>query len=150
MAQTVTRLLVHVIFSTKNRANLIKPDIETELFAYIGGVCRNADSPLLSAGGTANHVHLLTSLSKTRALSDLVMDIKKDSSLWIKSKGITFADFYWQEGYGGFTIGESQVDDLKRYIGRQKEHHRAISFEDEFIAFLKKYNVEYDEKYLWA
>lgn len=150
MAQTLTRLLVHTIFSTKNRANLIKPDIGPSLYAYIGGICRNADSPLLAAGGTANHLHLLMSLSKSRSLADLMMHVKKDSSKWIKTQAAYFADFQWQEGYGGFTIGESQVDDLKRYIDRQKEHHRATTFEEELVALLKKYNVAYDEKYLWA
>lgn len=150
MAQTLTRLLIHAIFSTKNRANLIKPDIEQELFAYMGGICRNAGSPLLCAGGTANHVHLLISLAKTLSLADLMMDMKKDSSKWIKTKAAYFAEFQWQEGYGGFTIGESQVDDLKGYIARQKEHHRALTFEQEYVAFLQKYNVSYDERYLWA
>jgi putative transposase len=150
MAQTLTRLLVHVIFSTKNRANLIKPEIEPELYAYMGGICRNRGSALLAAGGTANHVHLLVSLAKTIALADLLMDVKKDSSKWIKTRGASFADFQWQEGYGAFTIGESQVDDLKGYIARQKERHRTATFEEEFVAFLKKYNVPYDERYVWS
>jgi REP element-mobilizing transposase RayT len=132
MAQTLTRLLVHAVFSTKNRTHLIKPDIEQELYAYIGGICRNANSPLLSAGGTANHLHLLISFSKSLAVADLMMDVKKDSSKWIKTKGPHFHGFRWQEGYGAFTIGESQVDDVKRYIARQKEHHRTITFEQEF------------------
>jgi REP element-mobilizing transposase RayT len=150
MAQTLTRLLIHAVFSTKNRANLIKPDIEPDLYAYTGGICRNADSPLLCAGGTANHLHLLISLSKTRSLADLMMDVKKDSSKWVKTQAPYFASFQWQEGYGGFTIGESQVDDLKDYIGRQKEHHRAMTFEEEFVALLKKYNLPYDERYVWT
>lgn len=150
MAQTLTRLLIHAIFSTKNRANMIKPQFEPELYAYIGGVCRNAGSPLLAAGGTSNHVHLLISLAKTGSVADLMMDVKKDSSKWIKTKATYFAGFQWQEGYGAFTIGESQVDDLKAYIARQKEHHRTISFEEEYLAFLEKYNVTYDERYLWT
>ncbi|HKQ48687.1 MAG TPA: transposase [Phycisphaerae bacterium] len=150
MAQTLTRLLVHSIFSTKNRANLIQPEIEPELYAYIGGICRNAQSPLLSVGGTANHLHLLFSLSKTGSLADLMLDVKKDSSKWIKTKAAYFADFQWQEGYGGFSIGESQVDDLKGYIARQKEHHRTVTFEEEYLAFVKKYNAPYDERYMWG
>lgn len=150
MAQTLTRLLVHAIFSTKNRTNLIKPEIEPELYAYIGGICRNAGSPLLAAGGTENHVHLLISLAKTLPLADLMMDVKKDSSKWIKTRAACFADFQWQEGYGGFSIGESQVDDLKAYFARQKEHHRAMTFEEEYLAFLRKFNVPYDERYLWG
>ncbi|MEK6642597.1 MAG: IS200/IS605 family transposase [Planctomycetota bacterium] len=150
MAQTLTRLLVHVIFSTKNRTNLIGPAIEPDLYAYIGGICRNADSPLLCAGGTTNHLHILISLSKTQALANLMMDIKKATSKWIKTKDIHLADFQWQEGYGGFTIGESQVDDLKRYIDRQKEHHRTTTFEEEYVTFLKKYNAPYDDRHLWT
>jgi REP element-mobilizing transposase RayT len=150
MAQTLTRLLVHAIFSTKNRANLIKPEIEPELYAYMGGICRNAGSPLLAAGGTANHVHLLISLAKTQCVGELMMAVKKDSSKWIKTKAAYFTGFQWQEGYGAFTIGESQVDDLKVYISRQKEHHRSISFEEEYLTFLRKYNVPYDERYLWT
>lgn len=150
MAQTLTRLLVHTIFSTKNRANLIPPEIEPELYAYIGGICRNSQSVLLGGGGTANHVHLLVSLSKTGSLADLMMDVKKDSSKWIKTKADYFAGFQWQEGYGGFTIGQSQVEDLKGYFARQKEHHCTTTFEEEFIAFLKKYDVPYDERYIWV
>ena len=150
MAQTLTRLLVHASFSTRNRTNLIKPDIEAELFAYMGGICRNAGSSLLAAGGTANHVHLLISLAKTLSIADLIMNVKKDLSKWIKTKGSYIADFQWQEGYGAFTIGESQVGDLKSYIARQKEHHHSVSFEAEYLAFVKKYNVSYDERYLWS
>jgi putative transposase len=150
MAQTLTRLLVHAVFSTKNRTNLIKPEIEPELYAYMGGICRNAQSPLLCIGGTANHLHLLVSLSKNTALADLMMNVKKDSSKWIKTKGTPFADFEWQDGYGGFSIGESQVDDLRGYIGRQKEHHLTVTFEEEYLAFLKKYNVPCDDRYVWG
>jgi putative transposase len=150
MAQTLTRLLVHTIFSTRNRANLIKPDLEPDLHAYMGGICRNLDSPLLAAGGTANHVHLLISVSKNISLADLLRDVKKDSSRWTKSNGSDFGDFAWQEGYGAFTIGESQVEDLKNYLARQKEHHQTVSYEDEFLAFLKKYNMPYDDRYMWT
>ena len=104
MAQTLTRLLVHIIFSTKNREDLIPPDIEDELYAYIGGICRTSESSLLAMGGTENHVHMLVSLSKNIALSRLVMDVKKDSSKWIKTKGDRFGGFHWQEGYGAFDV----------------------------------------------
>jgi putative transposase len=150
MAQTLTRLLVHVVFSTKNRENTIAPDIEQELYPYLGGICRSNESPLLAIGGTANHVHLLINLSKNRALSRLVMDLKKDSSKWIKTKGAGFAGFHWQDGYGAFSLGESQVAAAQRYIGAQKVRHRALTFEDEFVAFLKKYQVPYDARYVWA
>lgn len=150
MAQTLVSLLVHVIFSTKNRVDLITPEIEPELFAYMGGILRNNQSRLLDAGGTANHVHLLISQSKNLALSDLLKDVKKDSSKWIKTKDRKFRDFHWQDGYAGLSIGQSNVAALKRYIAEQKKHHRKRTSQEEVIEFLQKYEVEYDERYLWV
>jgi REP element-mobilizing transposase RayT len=141
--------MVHVIFSTKNRELLITPRIEPELFAYIGGILKNHDCRLVDAGGTHNHVHLLISQSKNFALSSLMKDVKKNSSSWIKTKGREFNNFHWQDGYGAFSIGQSQVPNLQRYIANQKKHHLKRSFEDEFLQFLKKYEMEFDERYLW-
>jgi len=149
MAQTLVSLLLHVVFSTKNREPLITPEIEPELFAYIGGILRNKESCLLNAGGTADHVHLLVSQSKNTSLSSLMKDVKKDSSSWIKTRGSRFRNFHWQDGYGAFSIGQSQIADLKKYIARQKEHHRKRSFQEELIAFLEEYGIAYDERYLW-
>lgn len=149
MAQTLVSLMAHVVFSTKNREPLITPEIEPELFAYVGGILKNNESRLLDAGGTADHVHLLISQSKNIALSFLMKDVKKDSSSWIKTKGREFRHFHWQDGYGAFSIGKSDIPDLKRYIGQQKEHHAKHSFEEELIQFLKDYGIEYDERYLW-
>ena len=149
MAQTLVSLMVHVIFSTKTREPLITPQIEPELFAYMGGILKNNESRLLDAGGTADHVHLLISQSKNRALSSLMKDVKKDSSSWIKSKGRQFRNFHWQDGYGGFSIGWSDVPGLRDYIESQKEHHRKRSFQEELIHFLDEYRIEYDERYLW-
>jgi putative transposase len=150
MAQTLTRLLVHVVFSTKERENTIAADIEQELYPYIGAICRTNESPLLVVGGTANHLHLLISMSKNLALSRLIMDIKKDSSKWIKTKGPRFAGFHWQDGYGAFTLGESQLDAARQYITGQKVHHQSMTFEDEYVALLAKYGVSYDPRYVWA
>ena len=149
MAQTLTRLLVHAIFSTKNRTNLIKPDIEPELYAYIGGICLNAESPLLGAGGTANHLHLLVSLSRAGSLADLMMDVKKDSSKWIKTKGRNYKDFHWQGGYGAFSVSESNRGAAIRYIQRQEEHHRRMTFQEEYRLLCAKHGIEIDERYVW-
>lgn len=149
MAQTLTSLLVHIIFSTKYRQQIITPDIEPDLFAYIGGILRNNNSRLLTAGGTADHVHLLVSQSKTISLSELVMDVKKDSSSWLKTQDRRFRNFHWQDGYGGFSVGMSEVPRLKQYIAKQKEHHRKVTFQEELLQFLKEYEIEYDERYLW-
>ena len=148
MANTFSHCYNHIVFSTKNREPIITSPIRAELYAYIGGICRNLESPLLAAGGMPDHVHLLVSLSKNIALSKLLMDIKKDSSKWIKTKGRSFADFQWQEGYGGFSIGASGVPRLKEYIAGQKEHHQKRSFREEFIALLRKYGIEFDERYV--
>jgi len=149
MAQTLVSLLVHIIFSTKNRANLITPAIEPELYKYISGTLRNMESPSLKIGGTANHLHLLVSQSKNIALAFLLEELKKSSSKWIKHQDASFRSFKWQEGYGAFTIGQSNVAALKRYIELQKNHHRRRSFEEELLGLLKKYGVEYDEQYIW-
>ena len=149
MAQTLTCLLVHVIFSTRNRQRLITPDIEPELFAYMGGILKNNASRLINAGGTADHVHLLISQSKNIALSSLMRDVKKDSSSWIKTKGRQFRNFHWQDGYGGFSVGKSDLPGLKQYLSAQKEHHRKRSFQEELIQFFDEYGIEYDERYLW-
>ena len=150
MSQTLTKILLHVVFSTKDRSNLITPAIESDLHAYMGGICRNVDSPAIMIGGIENHVHLLISLSKNIALCDLMMTLKKDSSKWIKSKGNTFQQFHWQNGYGAFSIGESQVNAVTEYIQSQKERHKSISFEDELVALAKRYSVDFYPRYLWT
>ena len=149
MAQTLVSLIAHVIFSTKNREPFITPEIELELFAYVGGIRKNHESRLLDAGGTVDHVHLLISQSKNVSLSSLMKDVKKDSSSWIKTKGRQFRNFHWQHGYGAFSIGRSEISDLKKYIASQKEHHRKRTFKEELIAFFDEYGIAYDERYLW-
>lgn len=146
MPQSLVKILVHIVFSTKNRVGLISTDIEKELFAYIHGIVENKNSKLIIVNGAANHVHMLVSLGKMIDISELIGDIKRSSSKWMKQH---CKDFYWQEGYGAFSIGQSQVEDVVGYIRRQKEHHVKSDFKDEFRALLEKYNVEYDERYVW-
>lgn len=150
MAQTLTRLLAHVVFSTKARRPFIRPEIEPKLYGYLGGICKNKESPLLAIGGTENHVHLLVSLSKTIPLSQLMRKLKADSSNWIKKQGDAFREFSWQEGYGAFSIGESQVAAVTDYIDGQKERHKTMAFEDELVAIAERYGVDYDRRYLWT
>ena len=149
MSHSIVKMLVHIVFSTKNRADLITPEIENELFRYIHGIVENNKSKLIIAGGMPNHIHLLVSLPKKIDVPELIGDIKRDSSNWIKKQGAEFRNFYWQKGYGAFSIGQSQVPIVTRYIKTQKEHHKKRIFEDEFRALLKKYEIEYDERYLW-
>jgi putative transposase len=146
MPQSLVKILIHVVFSTKNRVDLIHPEIEAALYAYIQGIVENNKSKLLIADGTANHGHLLISMGKTIDVSDLVGDIKRDSSVWMKKHD---RSFYWQEGYGAFSIGESQVPRASAYIQNQKEHHRKQDFEGEFRGLLNRYRVDYDERYVW-
>lgn len=149
MASTLTKLLIHITFSTKDRLALIPEAIEPDLHAYIGGICRRMESPLLAMGGAADHVHMLVSLGKTIALSELMLNVKRDSSKWIKEKHEALRAFGWQDGYLGFSIGESGVDALRAYIANQKEHHRSVDFKDEMRTFLRKYGIEWDERYVW-
>jgi len=129
---------------------IIKPDVEADLYPYISGIVRNQKSKCLSIDGTEDHIHMLVSLSKNDALSDLLENVKKDSSVWMKKQGRRYKDFYWQEGYGAFSIGQSGVPALKRYIANQKQHHKKRSFQSELLGLLKKYEVEYDERYIWT
>ena len=149
MPQSLVKMLVHIVFSTKNRANIITPEVEPKLFGYMNGIIENNKSKLILANGTMNHVHLLVSLGKTISISELIGDIKRDSSKQIKLLGDSFQDFHWQEGYGAFSVGQTQVKEVMKYIANQKEKHAKRSFESEFRYFLKKYEIEYDEQYVW-
>lgn len=146
MPQSLVKILIHVVFSTKNRVDLIHPEIEADLYRYIHGIVENNKSKLIIGNGTANHGHLLISMGKTIDISDLVGDIKRDSSVWMKKHDKAF---YWQEGYGAFSIGESQVLRVVKYIAEQKEHHATKDFKDEYRGLLHRYKVEYDERYVW-
>ena len=149
MAQSLSNILVHLIFSTKERRRLIDPAIEQELYPYLATVCATCGCPAHHIGGTEDHVHILFSLSRTIPVSDLVREVKAESSKWIKTKGSRYELFAWQSGYGAFSIGQSQIDRVRRYIAGQKEHHRKRDFQAEFRAFLEKYQIEYDERYVW-
>jgi putative transposase len=150
MAQTFFRAYFHIVFSTKNRFDLIPHDLEPELYAYIGGILRNLGARLIAAGGTANHIHLLISVNKEHVIPTLVGAIKRESSKWIKTKGGgMLAKFGWQDGYSAFTVGHTQLAAVKRYLANQKEHHQIKIFEEEMRDFYGKYEIEYDERYVW-
>lgn len=149
MPQSLSSILVHLIFSTKDREPLINTKIEKELHPYMAKIFRVLKSPSLAIDGTNDHLHILFSLGRTVRIADLVEEVKTDSSKWIKRKGPEFRNFHWQRGYGAFSIGQSQVPILRRYIARQKIHHQRVTFQDEYREFLKSYGIEYDEKYVW-
>ncbi len=148
MASTLTNLLYHVVFSTKGRAPLITGVIREPLYRYIGGIIKNQRGALIEIGGVADHVHLLARFPASKAVSDMLRDLKSDSSGWINQEG-RHERFGWQTGYGAFTVSQSQVGTVRRYIQRQEEHHRQSSFKEELIALLEKHEIEYDERYLW-
>jgi putative transposase len=149
MPQSLAAILVHVVFSTKNREPFIQPEIEAELFPYMATACQSANSPAILINGTMDHVHLLVKLGRKTAIADLVEEVKSSSSGWIKSKGANYQRFYWQAGYGAFSIGQSGVNALKKYIANQKEHHRIKTFQEEFREFLHRYEIDYDERFVW-
>lgn len=128
---------------------MISPAAEDSLYGYIGGILNNNGSKLIIANGTANHSHLLISSSKNIALSKLIGDVKRDSSKYIKTIDDKCSGFQWQDGYGAFSVGQTQIETVKKYIARQKIKHGEQTFEDEFRTFLRKYNVEHDERYVW-
>lgn len=150
MSQSLSKLYVHIIFHTKDNQNLIKQDIEQELFAYMGGLLKNLRCVPIIINGTENHIHILCIMSKNITLADLLEELKRNSSKWIKTKGETYKEFFWQGGYGGFSVSQSKVDVVRNYIQNQKVHHKTETFKEEYIKFLKEYGIEYDEKYLWA
>jgi REP element-mobilizing transposase RayT len=149
MPQSLSSILIHLIFSTKHREPFITPTIETELHPYLATIFRGLKSPSLTIGGANDHVHILFALGRVITVADLVEEVKTESSKWIKTKGLEFRNFHWQNGYGAFSIGQSQVPAMKRYIARQREHHRRVTFQEEYRKFFRAYGIDYDKRYVW-
>ena len=149
MGQSLTKIYVHIVFHVKNNKLLIREKEMDELYAYMGAIIKDYDSIPIVINGVGNHVHILCVQSKNIALAKLVERIKSGSSKWIKTKDEYYRSFKWQGGYGAFSVSQSIHDVTKRYIENQKAHHAKGSFKDEYLELLKKYKVEYNEKYLW-
>lgn len=149
MPQSLASILIHLVFSTKHREPFITPDIEPELYPYLSTVFRECQSPALIIDGTADHIHILFALHRTQSISTVVEEIKKRSSKWVKAKDASFKNFAWQAGYGAFSIGQSNVAAVKKYITNQKVHHAKKTFQDEYRGLLRKYEIGYDEQYVW-
>ena len=145
--QSLARIVVHLIFSTKNREPFIHREVRGSLHAYLTGILQNVKCPSLQTGGTADHVHSLFSLARTSTVAEVVEAVKKSSSKWMKQQGVE--NFSWQAGYGAFSVSESQVRKVVAYISRQEEHHRRQTFQDEFRGFLLRHGVVHDERYVW-
>jgi len=149
MGQSLVKNYMHIIFSTKLRVQLIHQPVQDELNSYIGGICKEMECQPIKIGGYTNHIHILCMLSKKIALMKLLEEVKSHSSKWIKTKGTELNNFYWQNGYGAFSVNPTEIDKVITYIENQKEHHKKKTFQEEYRAFLKKYKVEYDERYIW-
>jgi REP element-mobilizing transposase RayT len=149
MPQSLSQLYVHLVFSTKHREPLLSSPVRERLHAYLATVLKNQDSPALKVGGTSDHVHALFRLSKNWSLAKIVEEIKTSSSKWLKTQGRALANFHWQSGYGGFSVSPAELEQVVDYITRQEEHHRVMSFQEEYRKFLKSHGIEYDEDYVW-
>ncbi|HUT56300.1 MAG TPA: transposase [Phycisphaerae bacterium] len=149
MPQSLARVLVHVIFSTKNRQPLIAPGLRDELNAYLVGILANLDSPSVATNAFRDHVHSLMRLSRTRSLADVMEQLKVGSSKSLKTKGPALQQFHWQNGYGAFSVSPSNLAEVRDYIASQEQHHASMTFQEEFRAFLKRHGVEFDERYVW-
>jgi len=149
MPQSLARLHVHLIFSTKHRAPLLRDTVRDSLHRYMAVVLQNLDCPPALINSVEDHVHILFELGRTVAISKAVEEVKKSSSKWLKTQGIGFADFAWQAGYGAFAVSESNVMAVRDYIAEQRAHHRKKSFQEEYRSFLKRHRVAFDERYVW-
>jgi REP-associated tyrosine transposase len=148
MANTYTSLNYHLVFSTKNREAWLVEAVRERLWPYLGGIARENEMKPIEIGGMADHVHILVSIPASMALSKAVQLIKGGSSLWVKKSFPNMAGFAWQDGYGAFTVSESQLGTVRDYISRQPEHHRTKTFAEEYKGFLKRHHIEFDERYL--
>ena len=149
MAQSLAKNLIHLVFSTKLRTPILPFEGYEPLWRYTTGILESQQCHLIEMNNVADHVHILFDLHRTQALSTVVMHVKKGSSRWIKGQSPQFNDFEWQSGFGAFSLGLSQRDDVRAYIRRQQSHHAAVSFQDEFREFLRRYEIDYDEHYVW-
>jgi REP element-mobilizing transposase RayT len=150
MPQSLSKILIHAVFSTKDRRPLLQDSaLRTEMHRYLGGILNQLDCQALTIGGADDHVHALFCLPRTRSVADAIKELKRGSSLWVKERYPGVQSFAWQSGYGAFSIGFSQLEAVRQYIAGQEEHHKRHSFQDELREFLKRYQVAYDERYIW-
>ena len=144
-----TKLTYHVVYSTKHRRPTITESVRERLYEYIGGIIRGKNGHLIEIGGVADHIHILANFSASIAVADIVRDIKANSAKWANESGVLLERFEWQKGYGAFTVSASRTGAVRRYIQNQPEHHRRVSFEEEFVALLKRHGIEFDPRYLF-
>ena len=149
MPQSLSKNYIHLVFSTQDRRPFLTHATRPDLFAYTTNMMKNMNCPVFQIGGVEDHIHILFSLDKNIALSKLVNDLKTNSSKWLKTKSDNLIDFAWQHGYGAFSVSQSDIESVKEYVQNQTKHHEKMSFQDELRTLLKRYEIEFDEKYLW-
>ncbi len=150
MSQSLSNVVVHLVFSTKDRRPFfIDRDIREQMHAELGGTSKTLNCPPIISGGVEDHIHLLARQSRTIALSDWVKELKRVTSIWIKEKGQAYSTFSWQSGYAAFSVSQSQLGKVVKYIQQQEEHHKHKDFKTEFREFLERHEIEYDERYVW-
>jgi putative transposase len=149
MPQSLANIYVHLIFSTKERFPFLSPEVRPDLHSYMSTVLANLNSPAVLINSVEDHVHILFNMGRTVTLAQVVEDVKKSSSKWIKTQGLSFSKFAWQAGYGGFSVSESNTPKVANYIQNQEEHHRVKSFQEEYREFLTKHKIQFDERYVW-
>ena len=147
MPQSLANILIHLVFSTKDRNPWITTPIREELYPYLGGVFRNIECPVIQIGGVADHIHVLHRLSRTITIAQVVEKAKTSTSKWVKTKGC--AEFAWQAGYGAFSVSQDDSDAVVRYLQGQEQHHRSVSFQDEMRKLYGDAEVAFDERYMW-
>jgi len=149
MANTFSQIYIQTVFAVNGRLSLIQPEFKEDLYKYITGIVRNNGQKLISINGMSDHIHILIGLRPAMALADLVRDIKADSSNFVNKQKWLRGKFSWQEGYGSFSYGHSQLDTIIRYIQNQEKHHKRRSFKDEYLTWLKKYEIAFEAKYVF-
>jgi len=149
VAQSLSAIYIHLVFSAKHREPLLLQPLRGQMHAYLATVLKNQDCPAVKVGGTSDHIHSLFRMSKTRTLAQVLEEIKTSSSRWIKTQSRALGGFHWQNGYGAFSVSRTEVDEVARYIEDQEAYHTAVSFQDEYRRYLETYGVDYDERYVW-
>ena len=149
MSQSLAKNLIHLVFSTKDRMPSIQDEFRADLHDYAGGILRDLDSPALLMNSVADHIHVLFNLHKTKALSDVIMELKRGTSIWVKEQKPRYGHFYWQAGYGAFSVSQSAVETVKKYIANQEAHHSRRTFQDELRTLLNRHEIPFDERYVW-
>jgi putative transposase len=149
MPQSLSKVILHIVFSTKNREPWLESSVRARMHAYVAKICRDLGAELVRVGGVADHVHVVTTLPRTISQAELIEQIKKASSKWIKALDVRYRGFFWQRGYGAFSVSPSQLDAVLQYVEPQQEHHRTRTFQEEYSELLRKHSVQFDERYVW-